>query len=102
MEFSGFHPELFDHKARALDRLERGGFVWLSDFTTIDLLHQDYGIEVCGIKEESAANRIDDILCALFPNWRYGCISYQDRDRDPGWKVEIYERSRKDDESETA
>ena len=50
MKFSGFHPELFEHKARALEHLEDAGFIWLSDFTTIDLLHQDYGIEVCGIK----------------------------------------------------
>jgi len=102
MEFSGFHPELFEHKASAMERLESAGFTWLSDFTAIDLLHQDYRIEVCGIREERAANEIAELLSGLFRDWRYGCISYQDRDRDPGWKVEICKRRRKGGDSQKA
>src|SRR5687768_5471674 len=102
MKFSGFHPELFEQRARALEHLSEAGLVWLSDFSTVDLLQEDYGVEVCGISEESAANHIADLLCDLFPDWRYGRISYQDKSRDRGWKVEIFKWSRDDKDSQTA
>src|SRR5258708_2846461 len=73
-----------------------------NDLRLIDAAPAHYGIEVCGIAEESAAYRIAKLRCALFPEWRYGHISYQDRDRDRGWKVEIFKRSRDDVDSQTA
>jgi hypothetical protein len=94
MNYSGFHPELFAHRALAMERLQEKHLVWLGDFTAIDLLHEDFGLEVCGIKREEDAKRILKILSELFADWAYGQVSFRDKIRDRGWKVEIFKRKR--------
>jgi hypothetical protein len=47
-----FFPELFEERGKAAELLDIGGFTWFTDYSSIDLLHEEYGLEVCGIKEE--------------------------------------------------
>ncbi len=62
-----FHPDLFECRNTVLEILAEHGFAWLSDFSSIDLLHEVYGIEICGIHQESAAREIQQILGKIFP-----------------------------------
>lgn len=39
-----FHPELFDAKARAQEALADAGINWLADYSSCDLLHEEYGL----------------------------------------------------------
>jgi hypothetical protein len=90
MEPFAFHPELFELRNEVLEALGSHGFAWLSEFASIDLLHDVYGLEVCGIRAEDDARSIEALLRRLFPSWRYTRKYYKDAStREPGWKVMI-------------
>jgi len=67
-----FAPELFEYRAHAIEKLESHGFVWMTNYSSIDCLHDVYGLEVCGIGEREDAVRILQLLVPLFPDWRPG------------------------------
>ena len=76
----------------AQNALGRSGFIWLQDFSSIDLAHDVGGLEVCGITEEDRAHKILVVLQNLFPKWKYGGVVLQDFDpRDSGWQAHIQE-----------
>jgi hypothetical protein len=90
MQPFAFHPELFELRNRLLEALAENGFAWLSDFGSVDLLHDVYGMEVCGIRTEEDAQAILALLRKLFPDWRHTHRYYKDHTtREPGWKVVI-------------
>ncbi len=82
-----FHPELFDCRGRAMQELEGHGFSWLSHYSSVDLLHAEYGLEVCGIHHAEDASCILRILVTLFPDWPVHRISYKEYGREIGWKA---------------
>jgi hypothetical protein len=85
-----FHPELFDVRNEALEALADGGYTWLSDFSSVDLLHDIYGLEVCGIPEQRDAQAIERLLRQLLPSWGHSRMMLKDYgDRDLGWKVVV-------------
>jgi hypothetical protein len=84
-----FHPELFEYRSRALACLSDAGYLWLQDFGSIDLLHSEYGFEVCGIKWESSASKILALLERSFPDLNFVDMYYKDFGADEGWKVVI-------------
>ncbi len=84
-----FYPELFEHRNRALELLDAAGFTWFSDFSSIDLRHEEYGLEICGVQKEQD---IGPILAALqegFPHWHHRKVCPHDGSRDPGWIVSV-------------
>jgi hypothetical protein len=90
MEEFSFHAELFELRNIVLELLADHGFAWLSDFGSVDLLHDIYGIEVCGIREESDARTIETLLRRKFASWRHSRrYQKESRTREPGWKVVI-------------
>jgi hypothetical protein len=97
-----FHPELFEHRTRVLDALAGRGFTWLQDFGSVDLLHDLYGLEVCGIPKEPDSATILETLQKLFPDWPHSDVHYHDRSRDRGWKVLIYKNRRRGKSYRTA
>jgi hypothetical protein len=85
-----FHAELFDFRNAVLEALAEHGFAWLSDFGSIDMLHDVYGLEVCAIREESDARVIEGLLRGMFPGWRFRRTYYEDHNGgEIGWKVVI-------------
>lgn len=85
-----FHPELFDCKARAAERLDAAGFFLLNHYGSIDLLQEEFGLEVCGIREDESVEPIAQVLLCEFPQWHYNNVRYQDYGREPGWKLRIH------------
>lgn len=85
-----FASELFDARADALEHLADHDVHWFGDFGSIDPLHDVYGLEVCGIRDERDAQRIRALLRELFPRWRHDAVVYKDRGADPGWKVKVH------------
>ncbi len=67
-----FCPELFEERNRVLDALAEQGFLWLSHFSSVDPLHDSYGIEVCGIHDRDDALAIQQLLVKLYPHWSAG------------------------------
>jgi len=92
-----FHPELLEHRTLAMEGLQRHDFHWLEHFSSVDLLHELFGLEVCGIPEKKDAEAIVGILEALFPDWPHSDVYYYQYERDRGWKAIIfkYQKRRK-------
>jgi hypothetical protein len=67
-----FVPELFEVRATVIQRLTDEGFGWLSHYLSVDPIHQDYGIEVCGICDREDAIAILELLTKMFPSWTPG------------------------------
>src|ERR1700760_4190482 len=95
MAYFNFHPELFEQRTMAMERLSDRGYVWLSHYSSVDLLHDLFGLEVCGIPDEKGAREMLEILKGVFPDWKYRSLSYQDLGREIGWKAMIYRRKAK-------
>ncbi len=97
-----FHPELFEHRTLALEGLAQHDYIWLEHFTSVDLLHDVFGLEVCGIPKEEDAEVIMAILQEIFPEWPYSDVYYHRYDRDRGWKVVIFKNRKRKKSSTTA
>ncbi len=67
-----FAAELFEYRNDVLERLSDAGFEWLSHFSSVDPIHDEYGIEVCGIGEKQDAVAIQTLLVQMFPDWHPG------------------------------
>lgn len=85
-----FHTELLEQRGKAAWILENAGFFWLSDYSSIDVLHNEYGLEVCGIREESNVAPITEAMQNGFPQWHYHGIVRKDYGADVGWKILIH------------
>ncbi len=85
-----FHPELFAERGRAMNALADLDLLWFSSYRSIDIEHELYGLEVCGIRDQETAETVAMALRRTFPEWRNGYMyerSYADGD--PGWTVVI-------------
>ena len=72
MDSFRFAPELFEYRNEVVAALAEAGFDWLSHYSSVDPLHDVYGIEVCGIHEKKDAIRILKLLAGMFPSWTPG------------------------------
>ena len=103
MDAFRFSPELFELRTAVMETLEKADFQWLSHYSSVDCLHDLYGIEVCGIHEKDDAHAIREILKEMFPDWIVGCLCYRGSGREPGWKAQVYrDKPRKRKQWETA
>src|SRR5271155_1424834 len=86
-----FEPGLFDLRAKTSDALTEAGFDWFTHYSSIDPMHDVFGIEVCGIREKEHAIKIQAILRRLFWSWKYSRYYLKDwGDMDIGWIVDIH------------
>lgn len=72
MDSFRFAPELFEARNDVMARLSEEGFDWLSHYSAVDPVHDEYGIEVCGIREHDDAVTILKLLMQMFPHWKPG------------------------------
>ena len=72
MDAFRFAPELFEVRNNVIEHLTDKGFDWLSHYSSVDPIHDEYGIEVCGILQREDATEIQELLIAMFPDWRPG------------------------------
>jgi hypothetical protein len=84
-----FHPELFEHRGRASALLEDAGYAWFSDYSSIEPVHEDYGLEICGIRDDRDVKPILDALQEGFPHWHHHNYCQHEGGREPGWSVAI-------------
>lgn len=89
-ESRAFHGELFEARGKAIELLNEAGFAWLSHFSAVDLLHAEYGLEVCGIHEKTDVEPIAKAMQAGFPQWHYTELCHKDCGRELGWRFSIH------------
>lgn len=85
-----FCPELFALRTVVMEKLAASGFEWLSHFKSVDLLHDQYGLEVCGMEDRDDALAIEEILVEMFPTWKVGCLCHKDYGAELGFKAKIF------------
>jgi hypothetical protein len=86
-----FSAELFEHRNDALEALGDGGFAWMSDFASVDVLHDLYGVEVCGVAERETADAMLALLRSRFPAWKHASVILKDwGKRERGWRVRVH------------
>lgn len=85
-----FHPELFEERTRAMKALAERGLTLFSGFSSVDLAHDRFGLEVSGIQQEESLERIAQALQGKFPHWHFCKTCRRDTERDPGWRFGIY------------
>ena len=85
-----FHPELFEDRTRVMEELSAAGYEWLSHYSSVDVIHDQYGLEVCGIRAEADARAIHVLLRRLYPDWLTGKLCFKDRGADPGFKAKVF------------
>jgi hypothetical protein len=91
MEPFTFHPELFELRERVLEALAEAGYDWLSHYGSVDLMHDLFGLEVCGVPDEDDVEPITRLLRTMFPDWPYTHSYYKETfTREPGWKIQIH------------
>ena len=90
MDAFRFCAELFEVRTDVMAALNDAGFDWLSHFSSVDPMHDVYGIEVCGIGDEDDAKAILELLHTMFPAWYVGCLCYKDYGREPGFKASVF------------
>jgi len=84
-----FYPELFEHRARASELLEEAGYTWFSDYSSIDLLNEEYGLEICGIQHERNIRPMAEALQRGFPHWHHQRVCLHDQGREEGWTLSL-------------
>lgn len=84
-----FHPELFDFRALAMEGLTEAEYQWFSHYSSVDLVHDEYGLEVCGIRHEDDAVAMMGILEKVLPGWRAYGLHLKQHGREPGWKFTV-------------
>ena len=86
LEGFAWHPELFEHRARLLQALAAAGLVFGQDFSSVDLLHDEFGLEVCGIAfEKTALFIVNRVMPAAVPDLSVRFHFIRDRRQEHGW-----------------
>jgi hypothetical protein len=85
-----FHPELFEHRTLALEALAAHDLHWFEHFSSVDLLHDLFGLEVCGIIDQRDAELALCVLQETFPEWSHSDVYYRRYGRERGWKALIH------------
>ena len=89
-----FHPELFEDRTRVMEELSAAGYEWLSHYSSVDVIHDRHGLEVCGIHAEDDARAIHTLLRRLYPSWMTGKLGFKDSGADPGFKAKAFRDQR--------
>jgi hypothetical protein len=84
-----YYPELFEHRSHALELIASSGCEWMRDYASIDLLQEDYGLEVCGIRHEQQIHTIIETLQCGFPHWHHLQVSTREHGLEEGWSVSV-------------
>jgi hypothetical protein len=84
-----FAPELFELRANVIEHLAEQELFWFSHYSSVDCLHDIYGLEVCGIHERENAVKILRTLAKMFPTWIPRPLQVYDFGGERGWKAVI-------------
>lgn len=90
-----FSPELFECRSQLMSAFESADLLMFRDYAAIDLDHDNYGLDVTGIKNENDSVKMLLILYDVFPSWRYGDRVYDDSPVEPGWRILICKKGQR-------
>ena len=84
-----FSGELLGCVSELAEQLELAGFDEMSDYTSIEVMHDVHGLEVCGIPSASLALEIARLLLRHFHSWNAGWIQHPERESSQAYVARI-------------
>jgi hypothetical protein len=60
------------------------------DYSSVDAMHDVYGVEVCGIEDPNVALQITRFLLGRFPGWNAGWLHRPDASYSQRWVARIH------------
>jgi hypothetical protein len=84
-----FFPELLELARQLVAELSTAGYEKMSDYCSIDAMHDVHGLEVCGIKDPDAALDITRFLLRRFPGWNAGWLHAPHSTSTQAWVARI-------------
>jgi hypothetical protein len=84
-----FRPELYAIQGQVISALDREEYEPMVHYTSVDLMHDGHGIEVCGIANSVDALRITRLLLGMYPGWTPGWLNAPDTSSQQGWIARI-------------
>jgi hypothetical protein len=84
-----FFPDLLELSRSLVPELSNAGYEMMSDYSSVDAMHDVYGIEVCGINDPDVALQITRLLLAKFPGWNAGWLHRPDSSSSQGWVARV-------------
>lgn len=80
---TAYRPELLELGRDVVSELSAAGYEALSDYSSVEPLHDVHGLEVCGVRNTEATLDIVRLLLRLFPGWNAQWFGPPD-----GWRAE--------------
>jgi murein DD-endopeptidase MepM/ murein hydrolase activator NlpD len=84
-----FFPELLELARRLVAELSATGYEHMSDYCSIDAMHDVHWLEVCGIKDPETALNVSRFLLRRFPGWNAGWLHEPTSTSRQGWVARI-------------
>lgn len=84
-----FSAELLDCRHDLLAQLSEAGYELTTDYSSVDVLHDVHGLEVCGIHNADSALQITRLLLRTFPGWNAGWLHPPDSSSEQEWVASI-------------
>lgn len=84
-----FSPELLSCKTELAGHLSEAGYDSGADYSSIDVLHDVHGLEVCGIHNPELALEITRLLLRLFPGWNAGWLHPPGSSSNQAWVATV-------------
>jgi murein DD-endopeptidase MepM/ murein hydrolase activator NlpD len=84
-----FCPELLNQAENLAAELASAGYEVMSDYSSIDVMHDVHGLEVCGIHSPDVALEITRLLLSRFPGWNAGWLHAPDSASTQKWVASI-------------
>lgn len=84
-----FYPELFESRNRLMEELLAADYRWLSSYSSVDIDHERFMLEVCGIQDRADATAMRSVASRAF-NSSWFQVWYKDFGIEQGWILEVY------------
>lgn len=81
--------DLFALKSEVTEYLEGRGYHWLHDFTAIDIMEEEGGIEILGIPNMSVLDRIEHLLKNKYRHKTFITDERRNTTRDKGFLIRM-------------
>lgn len=87
-----FAPELFEVKAWVQELLAQDDIIWMIDYQSIGVMHDDYGIEIEGIPNKDICHAIQALLTHHKISKYINPCNFSSVEDYAGWRFEVYQK----------
>jgi Peptidase family M23 len=86
---AAYRPQLLELSRNLNCELTAAGYDLMSDYSSVEALHDVYGLEVCGVRSPDVALDIVRLLLRRFPGWNAAWFGPPDGSAAQEWVVQV-------------